>query len=255
MGLLPLPGAGSDRREVWKESAQAEARERDGGELQADTPAPPWRPWAVRLPVPGSELPAPTPRPQSPPLSQEGELKGPGLQSGLGCPARVRTGVSPGRVRAEDGRRPPTPLPLPSPGPSLSRSRIIGSGAALTSPQGGGVRGPAAPGSPRAEAVLGGRRRRQLRRWLTGAQHQAGRAHGGGAGPHGRRPRPRPRPAPPLPPTSASELHEVTTSGLLRDVHLRPRSRLRRSLAGLEERRGPRGRPTANERAARGGAT
>lgn len=36
--------------------------------------------------------------------------------------------------------------------------------------------------SPCVETLLGGRRSRRLRRWLTGAQHQAGPAHGEGAG-------------------------------------------------------------------------
>lgn len=60
--------------------------------------------------------------------------------------------------------------------------------------------------------VHGGRRRRQLRRWLTGAQPRPGPAHGEGAGLRGSRP----TPAPPLPPTSAGEPHERTMSGITR---------------------------------------
>ena len=139
-------------------------------------------------------------------VSPRGKLKGPELRRGLGCPAQVRTGWSPG-PRA-GGRRPrATAAPPPAP---ASPGRITGPGAALTSPQSGGVGGPAARGSPCAEAVVDGKRGRQLRRWLTGSQHQAGRAHGEGRGFTGAGP----APAPPLPPTSAGEPHEATTSGV-----------------------------------------
>lgn len=63
--------------------------------------------------------------------------------------------------------------------------------------------------SPCAEVVLGGRRRPQLRRWLTGFQHRAGQAHGEGRGLAATAP---PRPA--SAPTSGGEPHEVTTSGV-----------------------------------------
>lgn len=157
------------------------------------------------LPVPGLSSHLETPGPVKSPKKR---TRSPGAAGRLGLLAPGRDGMEPG-PRAGGRWEAASSCHRPSRGPSLSRVQITSSGAFLTSPQVGDVRGPAVPEPLRGD----GSWREETRGALAMADRRAA------AGPPGTRegaglPGSRPAPAPPL--TSGGEPHEVTASGVTR---------------------------------------